>query len=192
VSLANANNIYGVSWGMRGMIAFTPAIGSAIMQVPDSGGSPQTLTRLEKGDATQLWPEWMPGQEALLFTSATRSTAAGDALISVFSIKTGERRNLFPGSDARYAPTGHVIYLQPGTAETGTLMAAPFDAQRLQVTGPSAPVVEGVLQDQLGVAHSACRAPAHWRTYPEAWRRFNGSLYGSVAMVWSSRSPRLL
>jgi serine/threonine-protein kinase len=150
VSLSTGNNLYGASWGTRGTIAFTTAIGSPIVKVSDSGGTLQTLTRLEKGEGAHLWPEWLPGEVALLFTSAT---SEADSRISVLSIKTGEQRNLFQGSYPRYAPTGHVIYLQPGTAEAGTLMAAPFDAQRLQVTGPSVPVVEGLLQDPLGAAH---------------------------------------
>ena len=41
----------------------------------------------------------------------------------------------------RYAPSGHLVY-----AQGGSLMAVPFDAQRLTTTGAAVPVVEGVLQ----------------------------------------------
>jgi serine/threonine-protein kinase len=150
VSLASVNNLYGTSWGTRGMIAFTAGAGSPVVQVSEAGGTPQPLTRLEQGEGFHGWPEWLPGQDALLFTS---SNTRADPRISVVLIRTGERRNLIPGSYPRYTATGHVIYLQPGPAEAGTLMAVPFDAQRLQVTGPSVPVVDGVLQDPLGAAH---------------------------------------
>ena len=150
VSVSTGNNVYGASWGTGGVIAFTPSIGSPIVQISDSGGTPQPVTRLDNGDVSHLYPDWIPGGDALLFASGS---SLGDARISVVSVKTGERRNLFPGTYPRYASTGHVIYLQSGNAETGTLMAAPFDAQRLQVTGPAVPVVEGILRDQLGVGH---------------------------------------
>jgi serine/threonine-protein kinase len=43
------------------------------------------------------------------------------------------------GQDGRYVPTGHLVY------ERGaTLFAAPFDADKLAVTGSEAPVIEGM------------------------------------------------
>ena len=61
---------------------------------------------------------------------------------SVQSIRTGERRNLLKGAtQPRYSPTGHLVY-----AQGGSLMAVPFDLQRLAVTGAAVPVVEGVQQ----------------------------------------------
>ena len=49
---------------------------------------------------------------------------------------------LFKGEDARYIPTGHVIY-----ALDTTLFAAPFDAAARRVTGRGLPVVEGVRRE---------------------------------------------
>jgi Tol biopolymer transport system component len=40
-----------------------------------------------------------------------------------------------------YATSGHLLYLK-----LGVLWAAPFDRSRLQVTGPGAPIIDGVLQ----------------------------------------------
>lgn len=56
------------------------------------------------------------------------------------SLETGERRVLVEaGTDARYSPTGHLVY-----ARAGTLMAVPFDPEGLEVTGDAMPVLEGV------------------------------------------------
>jgi serine/threonine-protein kinase len=52
----------------------------------------------------------------------------------------GEVREILTGTMARYAASGHVVY---ATAD-GTLMAAPFDLKRLEVTGPSVGLLEGV------------------------------------------------
>jgi dipeptidyl aminopeptidase/acylaminoacyl peptidase len=43
------------------------------------------------------------------------------------------------GADGRYLPTGHLVY-----ALSGILLAVPFDAARLEVSGGPVPVVEGV------------------------------------------------
>ena len=53
------------------------------------------------------------------------------ANIAVQSLATGERKVLIEGgADARYIPTGHLVYMREGT-----LMAVPFNLDRLAVTG---------------------------------------------------------
>ena len=53
---------------------------------------------------------------------------------------SGERKILVEsGSDARYVPTGHIVY-----ALAGTLFAVPFDLGHLEVTSGHVPVVERV------------------------------------------------
>jgi serine/threonine-protein kinase len=44
------------------------------------------------------------------------------------------------GFYGRYLPSGHIVY-----AHAGSLMAVPFDSQRLEVTGSPVPVQEGVV-----------------------------------------------
>src|SRR5262249_2937064 len=51
------------------------------------------------------------------------------------------------GTYARYVSTGHLLF-----ARAGTLMAVPFDLDKLEVTGTAVPVVEGVLQSEQGAA----------------------------------------
>ena len=128
------------------MIAFAPAATSALQQVPDAGGAPQPLTRLDKGENSNRWPEFLPGGKAVLFTAGTAVPGIfTNAQVAVQSLGTGERRNLIPGgTNPRYAPSGHLVY-----AQGGNLMAVPFDPQRLTATGAAVPVVEGVLQSPL-------------------------------------------
>ena len=56
-------------------------------------------------------------------------------------------KDLTPGQTPRYSPTGHLLFMD---ANEGTLLAAPFDAKNLELTGAALPVVEGVLQDRFG------------------------------------------
>jgi Tol biopolymer transport system component/tRNA A-37 threonylcarbamoyl transferase component Bud32 len=137
VTLGNAGTYFGGSWGSQGTIAFTPQAVSGLQQVPDAGGAPQALTRIEKGDtSSHRWPEFLPGGKAVLFTARG---SAGDSQVAIQSIATGERRNLISGMQPRYAASGHLIY-----AQGGTLMAASFDPRRLEIKGTPVPVVEGV------------------------------------------------
>jgi eukaryotic-like serine/threonine-protein kinase len=142
LTLGDAPFPFGASWDSHGMIAFAPSVGSALQQVSEAGGTPQLLTRLEKGEINQRWPEFLPDGKAVLFTAAPTNASWTSAQLAVQSVATGERRNLIKGAThPRYAPSGHLVY-----AQGATLMAVPFDLQRLQVTGTAVPVVEGVLQ----------------------------------------------
>jgi serine/threonine-protein kinase len=131
----------GASWGSHGTIIFGNFTGP-LQQISDAGGTPQPLTRFEKGDTTHRWPEFLPGGKALLFAAAPNAINFTIGQVAVLSVGTGERRNLVQGGmNPRYAPSGHLVY-----AQGGSLMAMPFDPQRLTVTGAAVPVVETVLQ----------------------------------------------
>jgi len=137
----------GASWGSQGMIAFAPTFNGVLQQVSDAGGTPQPLTRLEKGDVAQRWPEFLPGGEAVLFAAGTTVIDFTNAQVAV-QVRAGERRNLVQGgTHPRYAPSGHLVF-----AQGGSLMAVPFDPQRLTATGGAVPVVEGVLQSTISGA----------------------------------------
>jgi serine/threonine-protein kinase len=141
VTISDAPNPRGASWGSQGMIAFAPQNVAVLKQAPDGGGTPQPLTRFEKGDVSHRWPEFLPGGKAVLFAAGPSGASFSNAEVAVQLVGTGERRNLVQGaSNPRYAPSGHLVY-----AQGGTLTAVPFDPQRLTATGTSVPVVEGVL-----------------------------------------------
>jgi serine/threonine protein kinase/Tol biopolymer transport system component len=148
LTLGDAPFAFGASWGSQGMIALARSVGSALQQVPDGGGTPQLLTRLEKGEVNQRWPEFLPDGKAVLFTGAPTNASWINSRVAVLSVGTGERKNLIQGAThPRYASSGHLIY-----AQGGSLMAVPFDPQRLVVIGTAAPVLEGVLQSSTSGA----------------------------------------
>src|SRR5262249_16059247 len=85
----------------------------------------------------------LPGGKVVLFTIVT-AESSDDWQIAAQRLDTAgqdERKILVRGgTDGRYSPTGHLVYYR-----AGTLMAAPFDLARLEVTGTPAPVLEGVM-----------------------------------------------
>ncbi|HEV2201728.1 MAG TPA: protein kinase [Bryobacteraceae bacterium] len=137
---SGAGGALGASWG-QGTIAFSPVTSSPIQQVSDAGGNVQPLTHLETADNSHVFPDLLPNAAGLLFGAGP---TAATSRVAVQSLKTGERRDLFPaGIMPRYAPSGHIAFLQ-----AGNLMAAPFDVRSLKATGPAVPVVEGVMPFQ--------------------------------------------
>ena len=70
----------------------------------------------------------------------TDTTGWDKSQIAVQSLGSQKKKILIEGgSDARYVPTGHLVY-----ALEGTLMAAPFDLEKLEQTGPAVPIQESV------------------------------------------------
>ena len=96
-------------------------------------------------------PQMLSGGDAVLYTLGTLGSPGrwDTAQIVVERVATGERSVLVEGgSDARYVPTGHLVY-----AQGGTLLAVPFDVDRLVVTGSPVPLVEGI--SRAGVTGAA-------------------------------------
>ncbi len=146
LTLCDAPNPAGASWGTNDTIVFAPSNISGLWQVSASGGTPQPLTRLETGESRHSWPHLLPGGKAVLFTG--RSGGGRNNRIIVESLETGERRVLVQeGTQVRYVPTGHLVYVREGT-----LMAVPFDLAQLEVTGAPVPIVESVMQSNSGAA----------------------------------------
>ncbi|UCC25323.1 MAG: protein kinase, partial [Gemmatimonadales bacterium] len=135
----------GVAWGVDGFIYFDVTGPGPLMKVPENGGAAVAATTLdtESGERQHVWPDPLPNGRGLLFTvNYTGPGRNGDPSdrIAVLDLATGEHRVLVSGVYARYAESGHLVYV---TSE-GTLMAAPFDAEGLEVQGEPAPVAEGV------------------------------------------------
>jgi len=170
----------GITWSDDRVIIFAPTSPSVLERVSDSGGPPQALTHLEKGDGgAQMWPEFLPSGNAVLFALAA-SPVDSNPRIVVESLSSGKRRDLIPGGKTpHYAASGHLIY-----AQGGNLMAAPFDLQHLQVTGTSVPVVDGTFQSGYnGSVQYALSNTGSLAYVP------GGSLAGE-RLVWVSRDGR--
>ena len=138
-------NPRGFSWAPDNeTIVFAPSPNGGIWQVPADGGEPRPLTVVDasRGDRAHQWPQLLPGGEALLFTATADSDSTG-AEIVIQELSTGRRKVLIDdGTYARYVPTGHLVYFREGT-----LMAAPFDRARLELTGLPQPIIEGISQN---------------------------------------------
>ena len=132
----------GQTWGPGNAIIFAEVVdGTGLWRVPAGGGDPEPLTTpdIDNGERNHLWPEILPGGQAVLFT-IEMGAATESVQIAVLSLETGEQKILIPGgSHPRYTSTGHIVYSVPGA-----LRAVAFDVGRLEVTSDPVPVLEGV------------------------------------------------
>src|SRR5205085_1405701 len=114
--------------------------------------------KLGSGEVAHREPALLPGDRAILFT-ALYGNVTGQAVASfqrssrimARSLDSGEQRTLIEGASfGRYSPTGHILYVK-----AGTLLAAPFDVQRLALTGPPVVVSNEVAVNGDGTAQLA-------------------------------------
>jgi len=144
-----SDRLLGATWATDDTVVFPPRWAGGLARVSAAGGTPQPVTKvtLKDQDRGHMWPEFLPGGKAVLYTVFTGGSLE-DYQIAVVSLATGKQKILVKGGTfGRYAASGHLLY-----ARGGTLFAAPFDANRLEVTGAAFPVAEGVFQNTNGGA----------------------------------------
>ena len=139
---------FGAAWGPDGIVYFTQQAAARagrtqLARVAGTGGTPVALTAVDTaaGETGHIWPDVLPNGKGVLFSIGRGASAREEATdIAIADIKTGKHRILTRGVRARYARSGHIII---ATAE-GNLMAAPFDQDRMELTGDPVSLVEGL------------------------------------------------
>jgi len=137
-----AGSMRGGDWGPDDMIVYTPQTGGGLYSVSAAGGEPTELTVPDTvaGETSHRWPDVLPNGKAVVFT--VFGGTQEEASLAVLSLETGEISSLaVRGFGARYAETGHLIYV----TWDGALVALPFDADRLEATGAPVSLLEGML-----------------------------------------------
>jgi Tol biopolymer transport system component len=137
----------GGAWGPDGTIIFTPGFTSPLYKVSASGGATELVTQLDgsRRQTSHRWPSFLPdGRRFLYFSRSNEKEAEG---IYVGSLDSKESKFLLNTTLlAAYAPdtpggaTGHLLFIRDKM-----LVAQPFDAARVQLSGEPVMVAEGVL-----------------------------------------------
>ena len=138
ITLAETEMPRGGSWSGDGRIVFAPESGVGLSIVPAAGGDVEPLTTVPEGDGfvSHRYPQWLPGDRAVLFTAVD----ASGTRLEIVEVESGERSVLHEGGFyGRYVPTGHVLFV-----DGDAVFAMPFDVDRLERTGSPMPVLEGV------------------------------------------------
>jgi serine/threonine-protein kinase len=144
ITLAKTEMPRGGSWSQDDRIVFAPESSVGLSIVPAAGGDviPLTTVPEEASFVTHRYPQWLPGDKAVLFTSVDSEGTR----IEVVEVESGERRVIHEGGFyGRYVPTGHVLFV-----DGDAVFALPFDVDQLERTGSPMPVLEGVASFPAG------------------------------------------
>ena len=140
----------GGAWGPDGRIYFDSPQGLSRIQA--DGGSPELFIPYDStaNEIGQAWPAALPNGRGLLYR-ARRNLDPTDFNIVAFDLKTRQRHFLTKGLLARYVAPGYLVFLRAD----GAVLAAPFDQNKLKLTGPAVPLFEGVMTKPFGSADFA-------------------------------------
>jgi Tol biopolymer transport system component len=144
ITLAETEMPRGGCWSADGRIVFAPESSGGLSIVPAAGGDVIPLTAVAEGEGfeSHRYPQWLPGDRAVLFTAID----ASGTRLEIVEVESGERSVLHEGGFyGRYIPTGHVLFV-----DGDAVFAMPFDAKRLERTGSPMPVLEGVASFPAG------------------------------------------
>jgi eukaryotic-like serine/threonine-protein kinase len=159
-----------------------------LFQVPDFGGTPSRIGRFG-------YPALLPDGRHLLYSIGPPGAADAGVYVGSLDAKPdGEALKLSSTSSASfYVPSpdpafGYVLLVRASatTAQTGTLMAVPFDPQRLKTVGEPIPVAEGV--------SSFSASPTGVLVYVGGSQTQSGPSRGNIQgrLTWFDRQGKIL
>jgi dipeptidyl aminopeptidase/acylaminoacyl peptidase len=140
VSLCDVVQGRGGTWNRDGVILFAPDAFGGIYRVADTGGTPVAVTTVSDPAAGDRFPEFLPDGRRFLFVRLTNK----DAGLYGGTLSDAAVARILPEmSNAAYVPgqgrDGFLLFRRDNT-----LMAQPFDPDRLQTTGGVIPIAEQV------------------------------------------------
>ncbi len=124
----------GGTWGPDETIVFAPDFRGGLYRVASSGGTPAPVTTLDtKRHSTHRWPWFLADGRHFIYLAADHANPRSEeAAVYAASLDGGEPRRLLPGPGSAVSVPGWLL-----TVQGESLMATPFDARRLAVTGPA-------------------------------------------------------
>jgi serine/threonine-protein kinase len=149
IALPEMSHINGASWGRDDAIVISSQ--DRLVTISANGGPVRILTQLDSaaGETGHRWPRILADGKTVLFTSWR--TGLSDARLAVASLETGQTTPLnLEGTFPLGVLDGQLIY----ASASGALMAVPFDARRLRVSGTPKVVVDRVVLGADGAAHA--------------------------------------
>jgi Tol biopolymer transport system component len=142
LSLCDAPDARGGSWGSQGSIVFAPAAGGPLYMVPAAGGTPVQVSTLTGKIGTNRMPHFLPDGQHVLFYAGELTETANDSG-GIYALDLKSKQMTFVAreeSEGRYVSPGYLVFIRDGN-----LMAQPFDSKELQTTGRAVPIAEAIV-----------------------------------------------
>ncbi len=136
------------TWNQSGVILLDGQASDPIYRVDAAGGVAKIEVGLDpgKGITSVGWPEFLPDGRHFLFMSGP--SGSDNQALMVGELGSTARKELFKTtSKVAYAAAGYLLYVREHS-----LVAQPFDAAKLSITGEPIPVGEGLGVNNVGGA----------------------------------------
>jgi serine/threonine-protein kinase len=134
------NFLYGAAWLQDDTIVFVR--NGTLWRMNRSGGTPKAISTLGPQETMHGWPLGLPGGKAILFSVLSGDQWRIDSLV----LATGERSTMMPRvSFPLLVGEGRLLLYRDGE-----MLSAPFDAERLRLTGPASRTVDGFVASVPG------------------------------------------
>ena len=141
-TLCDAPTGRGGTWNRDGVIVFAPDIFSPLYRVPQAGGAPAPLP-LDKSRKEKVYhfPYFLPDGRHFLYRAGATTAYARDEGNGVYvgSLDSSQYKLILKDDTYAVYASGHLLFWRDGA-----LMAQPFDAQSLQLSGEAVPIAEQV------------------------------------------------
>ena len=136
----------GGSWGSRGVIIYSPKVGTSIWRInaDGTGAAPLTDTITIQSDQTHRWPVFLPDGNHFLFWGGNFTNSPDDhssgIYVSSLDKDKKERRLVIPNRSSFQYDSGHLYFAN----SQRQLLSVPFDPSKAVVSGSSTIVVSPV------------------------------------------------
>jgi Tol biopolymer transport system component len=151
LTLCDAGDGKGGSWGSQGVIVFAPSFDSTIRRIPETGGEPEPVTTFDedRNDDSHRHPRFLPDGRHFLYVARHASGASEGQAIVVGSTDGMVPRELLRSPAAVEYAAGHLFFLRDQT-----LMGQAFDLDRRELSGEAFPIADPVTLVAAGTAHA--------------------------------------
>ena len=141
LALCDATDGKGGTWNRDGVIVFAPSYNSPLHQVAEAGGESVAVTVLnaERKDNSHRHPRFLPDGNRFLYMARSASGSGEGHAVMVGSLDGGVDRLFFRAPTAVEIASGHLLFVRDQT-----LMARPFDTEKVEFTGDPFPIAETV------------------------------------------------
>ena len=129
IELCDTLPFNGARWITDNEIVYFDLQKRRLMKISDDGKNQEIL--LEDKNDEFNYPHVLPDGRSILYQSIESNISA--AMVSVKSLDSGKKKELFLGKLPQYVPTGHIIYVADD--DTHNLYAVPFNLKNLEVRG---------------------------------------------------------
>jgi dipeptidyl aminopeptidase/acylaminoacyl peptidase len=137
--LCDAADGRGGTWNKEGVIVFAGSLGTPLFRVADPGGTPIEVTKPNESQAetSHRWPYFLPDGRHFLYFVRVKTPG-----IYLGSLDSQQTKLILPSeAQAVYSPSGaHLVWWREGS-----LIAQPFNATRMELSGSAMPVADHVL-----------------------------------------------